>query len=46
MSSSVLTEGLDVCNGMYFDDDGDYVAETYAYFTTQTFPYTVGLVVE
>jgi hypothetical protein len=34
--------GFDVCGGVWFDEDGDGVEETYAYFATDTFPYYSG----
>jgi hypothetical protein len=32
-----VTSGFDVCNGMFFNSNGDY-----AYFATQTYPYITG----
>ncbi|CAF4413983.1 unnamed protein product, partial [Rotaria socialis] len=32
-----VTSGFDICNGMFYNSNGDY-----AYFATQTFPYMTG----
>lgn len=32
-----VTSGFDVCNGMFYNSNGDY-----GYFATQTFPYITG----
>ena len=41
-SAEQVSTGFDACNGAYFDEDHDGVAETYAYLATSTFPYTTG----
>jgi hypothetical protein len=41
---SLVSAGLDVCNGAYFDEDGDGSKDTYAYFMTKTFPYFAGCI--
>ncbi len=36
-SNTRVTSGFDVCNGMFYDSNGNY-----AYFATSTYPYLVG----
>ncbi|KAJ8603022.1 hypothetical protein CTAYLR_001570 [Chrysophaeum taylorii] len=34
--------GLDMCNGVRYDDDADGTRDAYAYFMSKTFPYQMG----
>ena len=36
-NGSLITNGFDICNGMFFDSIGNY-----GYFVTNTFPYIIG----
>ena len=37
-----LNSGLDMCNGVKYDDDNDGTIDAYAYFVSKTFPYIPG----